>query len=337
MSADGAAGPADGSVLTLEGNVEFRLERAAGDPYVLRMPLLEFDSPRQIARASGPIELVADASRFTAEALEVDLNDRRLRLESVQGMKTSQLTGAVAVAVVSAGAVAQPGNSRADEEGIVARYADCGPEDCAFRELSLAGDRWRLTAGEATSERLETRLAEGEFRLTDVHFEVEGSVLDAPSGVFDFVEGNLVKAALTGEAVQFAADGATFTAQSIVFTFADEQLVTAELAGNPAAFRQPGAEGEQPASATADALLYDYRERRLRLTGQVVFELGNQVFEFCNFVYDLEAKRLRGGQPPADADAEADETPGAPVCEGQVRAFRRVPARSRDVPADDAP
>src|SRR5690606_34521530 len=120
ISAEGATAPTDGSLLTLEGNTVLHLERTAGEPYVVRMPSLELERSNRIARARGPIELTVGNARLTAEALEVDLNARRLTLESGRGMRTSHITSAVAAAALSAAAAAQ--DAPEDTQEITTRW-----------------------------------------------------------------------------------------------------------------------------------------------------------------------------------------------------------------------
>jgi LPS export ABC transporter protein LptC len=325
MSADGASAPTDGSVLALEGNVELHVERPDGDPYIVRTPRLTFDRARQVARSSGPIELLVGRQRITAGGFEADLNARHLRLESVQGMKTSQLTNAVAVAVFSAGAAAQsdPAESQQEVGSFEAASVDCSPEEeCVLQGLVFTGKNWRVEAREARALEIEA-VGDGEVRLTDVHFEFEDMSFDTPSAVFEFANDAIVKAALAGDRIQFEADGARFAAQRVVFTFDNEEPATAELSGNPAAFEDLSAERQRPATATADTIFYDYRERELRILGDVTFKQeGRGELRLCEFIYDLDTGRYRSGESE---------------CEGAaVQGRRSAPARENGDPAAPA-
>lgn len=315
ISAGTATAPPDGSRFALEGDVVLRLERATGDPYVVRVPRLELDRALQVARASGQIEIVVGASRLTAKTLEIDLNARSLRLESVQGMKTSQITNAIAAAALSTAAAAQDGGE-AGRDGATGSFAwessECA-EECVIQGFEFTGANWRLRAREARAAGIDS-LGEGEVRLADVHFAFDDMSLDTPSAVFEFANDAIVEAALTGDMIRFDSDGARFDAMRIVFRFDGGELATAELSGKPVLFEDLSA--ERRTTATAETLSYDYRKRELRTVGTMTFKIEGRVHLNCigDFSYAVGTSRWQSG---ACEGAGAQETrDGAPPQDG---------------------
>lgn len=276
ISADGATAPTDGSLLTLEGNTVLHLERTAGEPYVVRMPSLELERSNRIARARGPIELTVGNARLTAEALEVDLNARRLTLESGRGMRTSHITSAVAAAALSAAAAAQ--DAPEDTQEITTRWQrlQCA-EECVIQGFSASGENWRLEAREASATRIEAASLDGEVRLTDVRFTVDDMSLAAPSAVFEFENNVIVEGTLSGDTLQLASGSARFAARQIGFAFEDGELATATLSGEPVVFDDL----ETRYNATAETIHYDYRKRAVQITGPLTFNRDGRIQLRC--------------------------------------------------------
>lgn len=314
ISADKALGPADGSVLALDGTVVIVLERASGDPYVLRMPHLELERSSRVARSRGPIALEAGAVRLTAEALAVDLNTPGLRLESVTGMRTSQITSAAAAAALSAASAAQDGADSAREAVFRSASMECA-EECVIYGFEAVGENWQLKAGQAHAARMED-VQDGRFSLSDVRFAFDDMSLTAPSAVFEFADKVLVQGELGGDRLEFESGAARFEARSIRFSFEGGELAAAELSGDPAIFENTEARD----TVTAETIRYDYRESIAHVPGLFTLNRNGRLEVHCRDLrYYLGTTPPRFNSGPCDIESSAEDRAAPAARENEAR------------------
>lgn len=268
VGAASAEAPREASFLDLVGGVVLE-SRQEGDamPLKIETPSMRLDAEAYLATSSEPTRVVTGRTLMEGVGFSIHLKENRFELESgcmaVSLKKTLLATAALAACMEGFAQNESDGDQSDAIIGFDNFSLDREANVMRFSGFKLTKDNMSLSADSATAHGEEIELDDGEWKL----------------------EGH----------VRIAVDSMVITGESASFLFQDQDLIRGELIGNPVVFEDIDPAGEGPVEGSSKKIVYDNRERTVRLIGDVKLKRPRLETTWCDLVYFLDDGRVNSG------------------------------------------